>query len=69
MKRKIVLIDDQETQRRLLREFLGLSGHEIIGEREVFRKIQELSMNKRKTMKEVAEAIIITDKIRKTSTK
>lgn len=41
---------------------------EGIAERDAFRKIQKLSMNKRKTMKEVAEAIIITDEIRETGT-
>lgn len=32
MKRKVLIIDDQKIQRRILREFLELSGHEVIGE-------------------------------------
>jgi AmiR/NasT family two-component response regulator len=41
---------------------------EAISERDAYRRIQKLSMNQRKTMKEIAEAIIMTDEIKRTGT-
>ena len=37
--------------------------HEKLSEQEAFRKIQKLSMDKRKKMAEIAEAIILTDEV------
>ncbi|MCP4259389.1 MAG: response regulator, partial [Planctomycetes bacterium] len=45
MKRKVLIIDDQTTQRRILREFLELSGHEIIGEGSNGKEALDLSKN------------------------
>lgn len=60
-----VLEEELETRKRIERAKGILTREENLSEEEAYNKIRKYSMDNRKTMKEVAEAIILADEIKR----
>ncbi len=63
-RRELVQLRDRLETRKLVDRAKGyLMDHQGLSESEAFRKIQQLAMNSRKTMREVAQAILLAQQI------
>ena len=63
-RRALVQLRDRLETRKLVDRAKGyLMDHQGLSESEAFRKIQQLAMNSRKTMREVAQAILLAQQI------
>ncbi len=63
-RRELVELRDRLETRKLVDRAKGyLMDHQGLSESEAFRKIQQLAMNSRKTMREVAQAILLAQQI------
>jgi two-component system, response regulator PdtaR len=61
---RVTTLEDQLATRKVVERAKGvLMAKQGLSEQEAFRKIQRASMNARKSMREVAEAILLTDEI------
>jgi response regulator NasT len=66
MEKEIADLKDALETRKLVDRAKGiLMDKQGLNEAEAFRKIQKMSMNSRKSMKEIAEAIILTNQVEK----
>ena len=64
MKEKARTLSDQLETRKVVERAKGLlMEKQGLSEQEAFRKIQKASMNNRKSMREVAEAILLTNEM------
>ena len=64
MSEKVKDLEDRLATRRVVEQAKGLlMKKQGLSEQEAFRTIQKLSMNKRKSMREIAEAILLTQEI------
>lgn len=61
---ELIQLKDRLETRKLVDRAKGyLMDHQGLSEAEAFRKIQQLAMNSRKTMREVAQAILLTQQL------
>jgi two-component system, response regulator PdtaR len=64
LEQKVKDLDDKLATRKVVEQAKGLlMQKQGLTEQEAFRRIQKLSMNNRKSMREVAEAILLTNEI------
>ena len=64
MEQKVKDLEDRLATRKVVEQAKGLlMQKQGLTEQEAFRRIQKLSMNNRKSMREVAEAILLTNEI------
>lgn len=64
LEKQVKDLEDKLATRRVVEQAKGLlMQKQGLTEREAFRRIQKLSMNNRKSMREVAEAILLTNEI------
>lgn len=64
MEDRVDTLEDQLATRKVVERAKGLlMQKQGLNEQEAFRKIQRLSMNSRKSMREVAEAILLADEL------
>jgi response regulator NasT len=64
LEKQVATLEDKLATRKVVEQAKGLlMQKQGLSEREAFRRIQKLSMNNRKSMREVAEAILLTNEI------
>ncbi len=64
MESKVKDLEERLATRKVVEQAKGLlMQKQGLTEQEAFRRIQKLSMNNRKSMREVAEAILLTNEI------
>jgi response regulator NasT len=60
LRQEVAKLKDTLESRKIIEKAKGTLMQQGMSEQEAYRKIQRMAMNKRKTLKEVAEAILLT---------